>query len=186
MGNLDDVVMYTDGACSGNPGPGGWGVLMSCRGNTKEIWGGECATTNNRMELTAVVEGLRSLRRCCAVEVRSDSTYVVDGVNRGWVYGWRGACWKKSGGRHVPNRELWEMLLELLERHEVRMVWVKGHAGERGNERADELARCGVAEAREALALMPEAGGRSGKGAEVFGGVEVLFICSRNGMDDWG
>jgi len=137
---MDEVVLHTDGACSGNPGPGGWGVLLSCRGSERELSGGEPDTTNNRMELMAVIQGLDALRRTCRVLVITDSRYVMDGVTR-WLAGWKSNGWKTSARKPVKNQDLWERLDAAVARHEVRWQWVEGHSGDPGNERVDQLAR---------------------------------------------
>lgn len=135
--------MFTDGACSGNPGPGGWGVLLrSENGTTRELNGGEPATTNNRMELMAVIEGLRALKRKCVVTIYTDAKYVLDGFEK-WLPNWVKNGWK-SGSGPVKNQDLWEALQQEARRHELTWVWVKGHAGHPENERADALARAGV------------------------------------------
>ena len=134
------VELYTDGACSGNPGPGGWGAILRYGEHEKELSGGAHDTTNNRMELTAVIEGLKALKEPCMVTVYSDSKYFCDGVQKGWVYGWKKRGWKKSDGKPALNPDLWEELLTQLGRHQVEIVWVKGHAGHPENERCDRLA----------------------------------------------
>ncbi|MFN8126652.1 MAG: ribonuclease HI [Candidatus Nanopelagicales bacterium] len=139
----DDVIMYTDGACKGNPGPGGWGVLLEWGDHTRELHGGEPATTNNRMELTAVIEGLRTLNRSCRIRIVTDSVYVRDGVTS-WMANWKRNGWVTSAKKPVKNRDLWEVLDAELAAHQVEWEWVKGHAGHPGNERADELANLGV------------------------------------------
>ena len=136
---MKQVFLYTDGACSGNPGPGGWGAILRYGQSEKELCGGEEQTTNNRMELTAVIEGLAALKEPCTVELQSDSTYVVDSVSKGWVYGWRAKNWQK-GGKPVPNADLWQKLLPLLEKHKVNFHWVRGHDGHPENERCDKMA----------------------------------------------
>lgn len=141
------VVIYTDGACSGNPGPGGWGAVMMWGDTVKEIYGGEPVTTNNRMELSAVIEALRALNRPCAVTLHVDSTYVMHGITR-WMAGWKRNGWLTGERKPVKNRELWEALDVEVARHDVRWVWVKGHAGDPGNERADALANRGVGTTR--------------------------------------
>lgn len=143
----DTVHMWTDGACKGNPGPGGWGVLIRWGDVTKELHGGESPTTNNRMELTAVIEGLRALRRPCAVTLHVDSVYVMNGM-KSWIHGWKRNGWRTSDKKPVKNAELWQALDIEVARHDVTWVWVKGHAGDPGNERADELANLGVDEVR--------------------------------------
>lgn len=137
---LKQVELYTDGACSGNPGPGGWGAILQYGGHTLELSGYEADTTNNRMELTAVIEGLARLREPCAVTVTSDSKYVVDSVTRRWVYNWRDKGWKNSQKVTPPNVDLWIRLLALLEQHQVSFHWIRGHAGHPMNERCDRLA----------------------------------------------
>ena len=140
------VTIYTDGACSGNPGPGGWGAILSYGGREKELSGGEAETTNNRMELTAVIEALSALKEPCAVELYSDSKYVIDALEKRWVYGWRSRGWKKSDRKPALNVDLWERLLPLIERHRVNYHWVKGHAENEKNNRCDEMA---VAESKK-------------------------------------
>ena len=136
----DEVIIYTDGACSGNPGPGGYGTVLQYGDSRKELSGGFRKTTNNRMELLAVIEGLHALNRPCEVTVFSDSRYIVDAVNKGWAERWQASGWKRNKRERALNPDLWEKLLKLLNTHEVSMKWVKGHAGNPGNERADELA----------------------------------------------
>ena len=123
------VEIYTDGACSGNPGPGGWGAVLLWGGHEKQLSGGEAQTTNNRMELTAVIEALSLLKRPCRVVLTTDSKYVADSVTKRWVYGWQKRGWKKSDGKPALNADLWQKLLPLLETHQVEFVWIKGHAG---------------------------------------------------------
>ena len=144
---LTDVDMWTDGACKGNPGVGGWGVWMKAGGRDKELWGGEKVTTNNRMELTAVIEGLRALNRPCNVTLHVDSQYVKNGA-QSWMKGWKRNGWKTADKKPVKNVELWQELDTQLQRHHITWVWVKGHAGDPGNEKADELANRGVADQR--------------------------------------
>ena len=132
--------MFTDGACSGNPGPGGWGTILRYGKTEKELCGGEADTTNNRMELTAVIKGLSALKEPCEVELYTDSKYVCDAVTKGWVYGWQKNGWKKADKKPALNVDLWEKLLPLLETNEVEFCWVKGHAGHPENERCDTLA----------------------------------------------
>ena len=136
---MKQVFLYTDGACSGNPGPGGWGALLRYAGREKELCGGVDYTTNNRMELMAVIEGLSALKEPCAVELYSDSTYVVNSVEKGWVFGWREKNWIKKG-EAVPNADLWKKLLELLDIHKVTFHWIRGHQGHPENERCDKMA----------------------------------------------
>jgi ribonuclease HI len=135
--------MYTDGACKGNPGPGGWGCLLEWGDHTRELFGGESPTTNNRMELTAVIEGLRALNRQCHIRIVTDSVYVKDGVTS-WMANWKRNGWMTKAKKPVKNRDLWEALDAELGAHDVEWEWVKGHAGHPGNERADELANAGV------------------------------------------
>ena len=138
------VIAHTDGACSGNPGPGGWGAILEWDGHVKELSGGEELTTNNRMELMAAIMALESLKRPCDVEVHTDSQYLRDGVT-GWIHGWKRNGWKTAAKKPVKNAELWQRLDEVAGRHTVSWQWVKGHAGHDLNERADELARQGMA-----------------------------------------
>ena len=140
------VTLYTDGACSGNPGPGGWGAILEYMGHEKELSGGEENTTNNRMELTAVIRGLEALKESCTVELYSDSKYVIDALEKGWAIGWKKRGWIKSDKKPALNPDLWEQLLSLTERHELHYHWVKGHAENEKNNRCDELA---VAESRK-------------------------------------
>ena len=137
------VVIYTDGACSGNPGPGGWGAVLSYDGTEKELFGGVADTTNNRMELVATIESLRALKRSCAVDLYTDSRYVRDGITK-WIDGWKSKGWKTANKKPVKNEDLWKSLDEARQNHDVTWHWVKGHAGYGGNERADALARLGV------------------------------------------
>ncbi len=139
----DEVVIYTDGACSGNPGPGGWGAVMIYGEHRKEIYGGEKETTNNRMELMAAIEALNALKKACKVELYTDSNYVKQGITQ-WIHGWKRNGWKNAQKKPVKNAELWQELESAQERHDVSWHWVKGHAGHPENERADELARMGV------------------------------------------
>lgn len=140
MPREDTVTIYTDGACIGNPGAGGYGVVMLHGGREKELSGGYRETTNNRMELLAVIEGLRALNGRSSVVLYSDSQYVVNAVNQGWARGWKANGWKRSRGGTALNPDLWEMLLEQIDRHDVDFQWVRGHVGIPGNERADALA----------------------------------------------
>lgn len=139
----DIVEIYADGACSGNPGPGGWGAVLRWRGHEKELNGGEPDTTNNRMELMAVIESLRTLKRPMTIDVYTDSTYVQKGMTE-WIWGWRRNNWRTADKKPVKNADLWQMLDAEARRHTVRWHWVKGHAGHPENERADALARAGV------------------------------------------
>jgi ribonuclease HI len=141
------VEIFTDGACSGNPGPGGWGVLLRYGSKERELFGGELATTNNRMELTAVIRALDTLTRSVRVNVHTDSTYVKDGITK-WIHGWKKNGWKTKAKEPVKNADLWMALETAAARHEVEWHWVKGHAGHDGNERADALANKGVDVAR--------------------------------------
>lgn len=136
----DKITIYTDGACSGNPGPGGWCAILRYGNNEKTISGGSPHTTNNKMELTAVIEGLKALKRPCEVTIVSDSKYVCDAVLKGWVYSWKKKGWKKSDGKPALNSDLWETLLELLDIHKVEFCWIKGHAGHPENELCDKKA----------------------------------------------
>ena len=138
---MEEITLYTDGACSGNPGPGGWGSILILGENRKEISGGSKDTTNNIMELTAVIEGLKMLKRPCKVQVYSDSAYVVNGFNQKWIYGWMKKNWKNASGEPVKNKELWQELLSLTKIHDVTFHKVKGHADNELNNRCDELAR---------------------------------------------
>lgn len=137
---MKQVTIYTDGACSGNPGPGGWGAILEYNGVEKELSGGEKDTTNNRMELSAVIFALKALKEPCAVELYTDSKYVFDAVDKRWVYGWREKGWRKADKKPALNVDLWELLLPLLQTHEVRWHWVKGHAENEKNNRCDKLA----------------------------------------------
>lgn len=137
---MKKVEIFTDGACSGNPGPGGWGAILRYNGVEKELSGGERQTTNNRMELCGVLNALSALKEPCEVVLTSDSKYVIDSVSKGWVYSWQKKGWKKSDGKPALNVDLWEKLLPLLEKHNVTFVWIKGHAGHPENERCDALA----------------------------------------------
>ena len=136
---LTQVDLYTDGACSGNPGPGGWGVLLCWNGHEKELSGGKIQTTNNRMELTAVIEGLRQLKKPCHVELYTDSKYVLDGATK-WLAGWKAKNWRRADKKPVLNQELWQQLDIEMMRHKIVWHWVKGHAGHPQNERVDALA----------------------------------------------
>lgn len=138
--NLTYVEIFTDGACSGNPGPGGWGTILRCGKYEKELSGGEKDTTNNRMELTAVIEGLKAINRPCKVRITTDSQYVVNGITKGWAEKWRSNNWIKSDKKPAQNKELWEELLNQLARHDYEFKWIKGHAGHPENERCDALA----------------------------------------------
>ncbi|MBE6927447.1 MAG: ribonuclease HI [Ruminococcaceae bacterium] len=137
---MKKVTIYTDGACSGNPGPGGWGAILEWNGIEKELSGGERETTNNRMELTGVISALSALREPCEVELYTDSKYVCDAILQRWVYGWKAKGWIKADKKPALNVDLWEQLLPLLERHSVTFRWVKGHAFNEKNNRCDKLA----------------------------------------------
>lgn len=137
---MKEIKLYTDGACSGNPGPGGWGALLIYNGHEKELSGGYRDTTNNRMEILAVIRGLEALKERCKVSVYSDSKYVVDAINQGWAVRWKKKGWMRNKKDRAKNVDLWKRLLELLNKHEVEFSWVKGHAGHPENERADDLA----------------------------------------------
>lgn len=141
------VIVHTDGACSGNPGPGGWGVVMEWNGSRRELYGGAAHTTNNRMELMAAIMALEALKRPCTVSMHVDSSYVKDGITR-WIAAWKRNGWKTADRKPVKNADLWQKLDGAIARHDISWHWVKGHAGHDENERADELARLGVAEAR--------------------------------------
>ena len=138
---MEKVIIYTDGACSGNPGPGGWGAILMYKGNAKEISGGNPETTNNIMEITAVIEGLKMLKYKCEVEVYSDSAYVVNAFNNHWIQGWIKKNWVNSSKEPVKNKELWQELYNLTKQHEVKFIKVKGHSDNQYNNRCDELAR---------------------------------------------
>ena len=137
---MKTVTLYTDGACSGNPGPGGWGAILSYNGASKELSGGEDSTTNNRMELTAVIKGLEALKEPCVVDLYSDSKYVIDALEKGWAWGWKKRNWVKSDKKPALNPDLWDRLLALTMKHEVHCHWVKGHADTPMNNRCDEMA----------------------------------------------
>lgn len=144
MSNTDRVTIYTDGACSGNPGPGGWGAVLKSGEHERELFGGAGETTNNRMELSAAIEALNALKRSCTVDLYTDSTYVRSGITE-WLAGWKRNSWRTAAKKPVKNAELWQALDEARARHDVSWHWVKGHAGHPDNERADELARKGMA-----------------------------------------
>ena len=145
---MEEVDIYTDGACSGNPGPGGWGAILRSGAHEKEIWGGEPATTNNRMELLAVIRALNTLKRPVSVRVHTDSQYVQKGISE-WIHGWKARGWKTAAKEPVKNADLWRALDEARDRHQVKWLWVRGHSGHVENERADELARRGEDAVRE-------------------------------------
>lgn len=140
----DTVIIHTDGGCSGNPGPGGWGAVLQYNGHVKELKGGAEQTTNNRMELTAAIEALNSLKRSCAVELHTDSKYVKDGLTS-WIHGWKKNGWKTAAKKPVKNVELWQALDTAVQRHTIKWHWVKGHNGDEMNELADSLATEGMA-----------------------------------------
>ena len=141
------VEMWTDGACKGNPGIGGWGAWLKSAGHEKELFGGELETTNNRMELTAVIEGLAALKRPCEIVLHVDSTYVMNGITK-WIHGWKRNNWRTAAKKPVKNVELWQQLEQEVARHSIDWRWVKGHSGDPGNEKADELANRGVEQVR--------------------------------------
>jgi len=144
MTETTPVIVYTDGACSGNPGPGGWGAILIWNGHRRELSGGEAETTNNRMELLAAISALEALKRPVKVELHTDSNYLRDGISK-WIHGWKRNGWKTADKKPVKNVELWQRLDAAQARHEIEWRWVKGHAGDIENERADELARAGMA-----------------------------------------
>jgi ribonuclease HI len=146
------VIIHTDGACSGNPGPGGWGAILDFNGTRKELSGGASETTNNRMEMQAAVEALTALKRPCTVEMHVDSQYVKDGITK-WIHGWKKNGWKTADKKPVKNVELWQALDDAIKRHTISWHWVKGHDGQPDNERADELAREGMAPFKAARGL---------------------------------
>ncbi len=137
---MKHVELFTDGACSGNPGPGGWGAILRFQGQEKELSGGESETTNNRMELTAALEGLAALKESCRVTLYSDSKYLTEGITKGWARSWKRNGWRKADKKPALNADLWDRLLTQLDLHDVSIVWVKGHAGHPENERCDRLA----------------------------------------------
>ena len=139
----DIVVIYTDGACRGNPGPGGWGAILSYKGNTKELYGGEHETTNNRMELLAVINALETLTKPCVVQVNRDSKYVLQGITE-WMENWKKRGWKTASKSPVKNEDLWRRLDAARTPHRIEWKWVKGHSGDQGNDRADQLANLGI------------------------------------------
>ncbi|WP_374708349.1 ribonuclease HI [Snodgrassella communis] len=141
--NMSEVTLYTDGACKGNPGVGGWGAFLQSGRHSKELFGGEANTTNNRMELTAVIQGLAALKRPCIVNIYTDSQYVKNGMQE-WIHNWKARGWKTASKQPVKNVELWQALDAEVNKHQVHWHWIKGHAGNPGNEKADELANRGV------------------------------------------
>ena len=140
---MKQVIMYTDGACRGNPGPGGWGALITSEGSTKEVFGGKLDATNNQMELSAAIEGLAALKEPCNVDLFTDSKYVMDGITQ-WIHNWKKNNWRTAAKKDVKNKELWQRLDELINVHLVQWHWVKGHSGDEGNEMADLLANKGI------------------------------------------
>jgi ribonuclease HI len=140
MSNKPEVIVYTDGACSGNPGPGGWGAILKWNGTEKELSGGHPQTTNNRMEMQAVIEALKALKKTCLVKIHSDSALIINAFEQNWIKNWQKRGWRKSNKKPVENKELWQEMLKAMEPHEVVWVKVKGHAGIELNERADQLA----------------------------------------------
>ncbi|MBT5187421.1 MAG: ribonuclease HI [Kordiimonadaceae bacterium] len=140
---MKKIIIYTDGACSGNPGPGGWGALLIYDDHQKEIMEGAFETTNNRMELTAAIEALNALKKSCAVTLHTDSTYVKDGITK-WIENWKKNGWRTAAKKPVKNADLWQALDQAVKRHDISWCWVKGHSGDEGNERADELANMGL------------------------------------------
>ena len=140
---MKDVIIYTDGACRGNPGPGGWGALIQFDTAQKEIFGGQNSTTNNQMELSAAIEGLSILKEPCNVELFTDSKYVMDGITQ-WIQNWKKNNWKTAAKKEVKNKDLWQKLDQLMTYHHVQWHWVKGHSGDLGNEKADRLANKGI------------------------------------------
>ena len=145
---MKKIEIFTDGACSGNPGPGGYGTILRFNDITKELYGGDPKTTNNRMEMTAVIKGLQALKEPCEVTLYSDSKYVIDAITKGWAAGWKKRGWVKADKKPALNSDLWEIVLQLLEKHKVEFIWVKGHAGHPENERCDSLAVSGSQEAK--------------------------------------
>ncbi|HHX83086.1 MAG TPA: ribonuclease HI [Pseudomonadaceae bacterium] len=139
------VVLYTDGACRGNPGPGGWGAVLEYNGNVRTLHGGEPATTNNRMEMTAVIKGLEALKTSCQVKIVTDSRYVLQGMTE-WLPNWKKKGWRTAGGKPVMNSDLWQLLEKVAARHQLQWQWVKGHSGHPQNEQADQLANLGIDE----------------------------------------
>ena len=140
---VESVIIYTDGACRGNPGPGGWGVLLQYKGKIKELYGGEQESTNNRMELMAAIQGLEALSRACNVQLYTDSKYVLQGITE-WMPNWKKRGWKTAAKKPVKNEDLWRKLDSAIQKHKIDWQWVKGHSGDAGNERADTLANLGI------------------------------------------
>ncbi|MFZ2313766.1 MAG: ribonuclease HI [Methylobacter sp.] len=143
MSMSDPVIIYTDGACKGNPGPGGWGVILSYKGKVKELYGGDPDTTNNRMELMAAIQALETLTKPCSVRINTDSKYVLQGITE-WMDNWKKRGWKTASRHPVKNEDLWRRLDAAIMRHDIEWIWVKGHSGNNGNERADALANLGI------------------------------------------
>ena len=139
----DCIDIYTDGACSGNPGPGGWGAVLRWRDSERELWGGEAETTNNRMEMTAAIKAIEAVKRPVKIRLHTDSTYVKDGITK-WIANWKQKGWKTANRKPVKNMDLWQLLDDAVACHDIEWHWVKGHAGHPENERADELARRGI------------------------------------------
>ncbi len=139
----DSVIIYTDGACRGNPGPGGWGAILSYKGNVKELYGGDPDTTNNRMELMAAIQALEALTKPCSVQLNTDSKYVMQGITE-WMINWKKRGWKTAAKTPVKNEDLWRRLDTAIQRHNIEWAWVKGHSGHKDNDRADELANLGI------------------------------------------
>ncbi|MDD3833585.1 MAG: ribonuclease HI [Oscillospiraceae bacterium] len=146
---MKKVELFTDGACSGNPGPGGWGAILRFNECEKELFGGQPKTTNNRMELTAVIQGLSALKEPCEVTLTSDSKYVIDSIQKGWARSWKRNGWRKADKKPALNADLWEKLLQLLDIHDLKLVWVRGHEGHPENERCDRLAVMAAQKARQ-------------------------------------
>ncbi len=149
MSQRKHLEIFTDGACSGNPGPGGWGAVLRYQGIEKELSGGASATTNNRMELTAIIEALSCLKEPCDITLTTDSKYAADGITKGWAVSWKRNGWKKADKKPALNADLWEKILQLLEVHQVKIIWVKGHAGHPENERCDTLATTAINKYKE-------------------------------------
>jgi ribonuclease HI len=148
----DFVIIYTDGACKGNPGPGGWGVMLSYKGIVKELFGGDPDTTNNRMELMAAIQALETLTKPCSVKLNIDSKYVLQGITE-WMSNWKKRGWKTASKTPVKNEDLWRRLDAAIQKHDIEWIWVKGHSGDKNNDRADELANLGIASLKNARAM---------------------------------
>ncbi len=146
----DFVIIYTDGACKGNPGPGGWGVMLSYKGIVKELFGADPDTTNNRMELMAAIQALEALTKPCAIMLHTDSKYVLQGITE-WLINWKKRGWKTASRTPVKNEDLWRRLDDAIQRHDIEWTWVKGHSGDKNNDRADELANLGIESLKNAL-----------------------------------